>query len=358
MSEKRLKFAELLIGWQRKHGRHDLPWQKRRDPYLIWVSEIMLQQTQVATAVPFYLRFIRRFPNIAALASASLDEVMKHWAGLGYYARCRNLHSTANIVFRDLDGLFPRTAEQLNQLPGVGRSTAAAIAVFSYGARAAILDANVKRVLARCFAIEGNVNSGPVASRLWALAERLLPLAKVEEYSQGLMDLGAIVCTRAKPKCKMCPLQNRCRARRTGMTAELPARKALPAKRSREIHVVLVRDKKNLLLVKRPAAGIWGGLWSLPEVAHVHDVSDELRRRFGLTGDADSVLSGITHELTHLSLHIVPIVFRVVRANGKLKQTQQHTWVTADSLGNFAVPAPISKLLKTQLQQSPAGHTG
>lgn len=257
-------FSVRLVAWQKRHGRHDLPWQATRDAYRIWLSEIMLQQTQVSTVVSYYLRFLDRFPTVETLAASPLEAVLEHWAGLGYYARARNLHRAARIVVEKHAGEFPRTQDALVELPGVGRSTAAAIAVFAFGASAAILDGNVKRVLCRCFGIEGFPGEAAIERRLWRLAESLLPAEDLAPYTQGLMDLGATVCVRGKPDCAACPLCKQCVAFVAGRQMELPAarpRKQLP---ERTVTQLLLSDGHEILLERRPAAGIWGGLLSFP----------------------------------------------------------------------------------------------
>ena len=311
----RMSFAEKLIAWQRKHGRRDLPWQGTRDPYRIWLSEVMLQQTQVGTVVPYYERFLRKFPTVDALAAASEDEVLRLWAGLGYYARGRNLHRAAQQIARDG---FPASAEKIAELPGVGRSTAAAIAAFAHGERAAILDGNVKRVLARCYGVAGD---------LWDLAERLLPKTDVETYTQALMDLGATVCTRT-PNCGACPVKGRCVARKTGRIAELPARRAkkpLPLKRT-TWHVY--RHAGAVLLERRPSPGIWGGLWCFPEKAL-------------LAGTKGKQLPMIEHGFTHFRLHIRPLLHQLNSASAA-----PGLWLDIDDASEAAVPAPVKRLLK------------
>ena len=233
-------FADRLVAWQKAAGRHDLPWQKTRDPYRIWLSEIMLQQTQVATVIPYFQRFLARFPTLQALAEASPDVVSAHWAGLGYYARARNLHRCARQIVAVHAGKFPESTAELTALPGIGRSTAAAIAVFAFGRRAAILDGNVKRILCRCFGIAGNPGQAAVDRELWALTERLLPEGDCEAYTQGLMDLGATVCTRSRPRCGDCPLGESCRARLEGRQSELPTarpRVKLPERRTTFVQI-------------------------------------------------------------------------------------------------------------------------
>src|SRR5574341_1248690 len=250
-----MSFAAKLVAWQRRHGRHDLPWQGTRDPYRRWLSEVMLQQTQVAAVIPYYKRFLRRFPTVSALAAASEDAVLRLWSGLGYYARGRNLLSAARKISRG--GGFPRTAAQIAELPGVGRSTAAAVAVFAYGERAAILDGNVKRVLARVFGVGEE-------RKLWPLAQRLLPRGGIETYTQALMDLGATVCTR-NPDCGAYPVRADCVARKTGRTAELPAPRARKTLPLRKATWFVYRHDGSVLLERRPSSGIWGGLWCFPE---------------------------------------------------------------------------------------------
>src|SRR5215510_12035496 len=272
--------AAKLIAWQKRHGRHDLPWQGTRDPYAIWLSEIMLQQTQVATVIPYYLRFLARFPDVRQLAAAPLDEVMRLWSGLGYYSRARNLHRAAGIIAAEHGGRFPRRFEAVAALPGVGRSTAAAICVFAYGQRHAILDGNVKRVLARQRGVKGYAGEKKVADRLWQEAEDLLPRRSVEAYTQGLMDLGATVCTRSRPRCPAYPVHTSCVAHHRGWVGKLPAprpRKRLPHKRT--IMLALVRAGE-VLLEKRPPSGVWGGMWCLPETARKTDLEADCLKRF------------------------------------------------------------------------------
>src|SRR5215208_4214476 len=279
-----MSFAQQVIGWQRKHGRHGLPWQGMRDPYRIWLSEVMLQQTQVSAVIPYYERFVAKYPTVDALAAASQDEVLQLWSGLGYYARGRNLHKAADEISRNG---FPKTAEKMAQLPGVGRSTAAAIAAFAYGERAAILDGNVKRVLSRVFGISEKHS-------LWKRAERVLPQRGIETYTQGLMDLGATVCKRI-PDCTTCPLKARCIARKTGRIAELPAPRAKKALPRRNASWFVFLQEGKVLLERRPSPGIWGGLWCFPE-----------RRPANCRVVAK--LPVIEHGFTHFRLRIQPLL--------------------------------------------------
>jgi A/G-specific adenine glycosylase len=334
-----MDFAEKLIAWQRRHGRRSLPWQGTTDPYRIWLSEVMLQQTQVSAVIPYYERFLRRFPTVEALAAASEDEVLQLWSGLGYYARGRNLHAAAKAVVGA--GFFPRKAQDIEALPGIGKSTAAAIAAFAFGERAAILDGNVKRVLARFFGIAGWPGEKAVEAALWERANRLLPKTDIETYTQALMDLGATVCVRT-PKCEACPVGRGCVARKEGKTAEIPAprpRKALPQK---AVTWLLLFDRGQVLLEKRPAPGIWGGLWSFPE-APPKDVDGHCRRSFGCEVQSTKVLETLEHGFTHFRLQIRPLLCHV-NAIPRL-ESPGRLWIEIEDARDAAVPAPVRQLL-------------
>ena len=276
-------FSSRLIRWHKRHGRHDLPWQNTTDPYRVWLSEIMLQQTQVATVIPYYLRFLERFPLLANLAAAPVADVMALWSGLGYYARARNLHACAKALMREHGGRFPRDPVVIAQLPGIGRSTANSIATFCFGARAPILDGNVKRVLCRAFGVEGFPGSGAVEKHLWALAEELMPTRHGAIYNQAQMDLGAAVCERGKPRCDACPLNDICVARATGRASELPTAKPRRTIPQRHATLLVLRDGNCVLLETRPPAGIWGGLLSLPELPEGADAREWAGQRFALS---------------------------------------------------------------------------
>jgi A/G-specific adenine glycosylase len=340
-------FARAVIEWQRAAGRHDLPWQASRDPYFVWLAEIMLQQTQVATVVPYYLRFIERFPDVVALAAAPLDAVMTVWSGLGYYTRARNLHRCAQRLVEHHGGQFPQSAAQLQELPGIGRSTAAAIAALAFGERAAILDGNVKRVLARCFAIDGDVASAPVARRLWQLAESLTPALDVGVYTQGMMDLGATVCTRHRPKCSACPLAADCIARHENRVADLPAARTARDRPRRRTAVLIVRDETGAVLLEpRPPSGIWGGLISLPEFedsASDANLIDGAAARFGIAVRLGRSLPELRHEFTHYTLLMQPRLARATTACATADATAR--FVGREALGGTALPAPIRRLL-------------
>ncbi|HYD79091.1 MAG TPA: A/G-specific adenine glycosylase [Paucimonas sp.] len=344
-------FSETVIRWQKQHGRHALPWQNTRDAYRVWLSEIMLQQTQVAAVIPYYQRFLQRFPDIQALAGAPSEDVMAHWSGLGYYTRARNLHRCAQRVVEQYGGVFPSDPELLADLPGIGRSTAAAIAAFAYGTRAAILDGNVKRVFARVFGIDGYPGDKPVEDKLWLRAVALLPHNDIEAYTQGLMDLGATLCTRGKPACDACPLSTRCVALATGRVAELPVRKPKKAVPERHAAMLVVTAGDEVLLEQRPGSGIWGGLLSLPEIAApASDDRAETRgalwRAVAAWGEADDyeLLQPFTHVFTHFKLHVTPYRVRLARRAVMAAQSA-HVWYRADRLADAPLPAPVKKLL-------------
>jgi A/G-specific adenine glycosylase len=349
-------FSTQIIRWQKQHGRHDLPWQNTRDPYRIWLSEIMLQQTQVAAVIGYYARFLQRFPSVQALADAPQLAVMEAWSGLGYYSRARNLHKAAQIIVQEYGGAFPQTQEALQGLPGIGRSTAAAIAAFAFGQRAAICDGNVKRVLARVFGIEGFAGAPKVERELWTLAESLLPAKNIETYTQGLMDLGATLCTR-KPLCLQeaarCPLAAQCVAFNTQRTHQLPAprpKKALPEKHAR---VWIVRSAHGIWLQPRPQRGIWGGLMSLPQ----SEETDSLRvpawiKALGAPG-RPLKLESFAHGFTHFKLHLHPVLIELKDAarsvhepvEAKIAENTHGYWAKHTEIDSAALPAPVKKLL-------------
>jgi A/G-specific adenine glycosylase len=338
------QFAQTLIAWQRRHGRHDLPWQGTRDPYRVWLSEVMLQQTQVATVIPYFRRFLRRFPDLSALARAAEEDVLRLWSGLGYYARGRNLHRAACHIERDLGGRFPRTPEGLAMLPGIGRSSAAAIAVFAFGRRAAILDGNVKRVLARCYGVEGYPGERRVEARLWALAGRLLPERGIRPDTQALMDLGAAICTRARPRCELCPLERRCVARRQGREADLPAPRPRTAQPTRRASWLVLLDGDRVLLERRPPSGLWGSLWAFPAL-QARDVKAHCRREFGCEIVAPRRLARIEHGFTHFRLIATPVLCGV-RSISPSAGEPGRQWLPVSQAMSEAVPAPVRGLLE------------
>jgi A/G-specific adenine glycosylase len=336
--------AAKLIAWQKRHGRHDLPWQGTRDPYRIWLSEIMLQQTQVATVIPYYERFLGHFPDVAALAAAQLDEVMRLWAGLGYYSRARNLHRAAQAVVSRHAGRFPASFEKVAALPGIGRSTAGAILVFARGARHPILDGNVKRVLARIFGITGYPGDKRIAERLWQRAEELLPRRGVEAYTQGLMDLGAGVCSRAKPRCATCPWSASCVARKRKLIAAIPGRKPRKALRQKAATMLALTRAGEVLLEKRPPSGIWGGMWSLPEAARDIEIAAYCRHKFGASVIEIEKLPPIAHGFTHYKLDIFPIRLKVGRPAAHAAEAGL-VWLPLEEARQAAIPAPVKRIL-------------
>ena len=340
-------FARKIIAWQLREGRHDLPWQDSRDPYRVWVSEIMLQQTQVAAVMPYFSRFMQSFPDVVCLATAPDDDVMRLWAGLGYYARVRNLHRAAKQIVELHDGIFPNTFEAILSLPGIGRSTAAAISAFAFGAREAILDGNVKRVFARQFGVEGDVRSKPVEEKLWVLAEEKLPRTNIETYTQGLMDLGATICTRSQPVCLLCPVRASCVALNEGRIEELPERGAKRETPHRQTRMLVLLSNGELLLEKRPPRGIWGGLWCLPELPVEDDVFTVLHQRYGLKGRVVQELARVEQGFTHYSLSIFPLEIAVRRAAANTLKPGL-MWVNLDEADTAAIPAPVKRILRAR----------
>jgi A/G-specific adenine glycosylase len=343
-------FAQVLIAWHATHGRHDLPWQRDADPYRIWLSEIMLQQTRVETVIPYFERFLARFPDLRALAAAPLDEVLGLWSGLGYYARARNLHRAAREIVTVHGGRFPQDPEAIARLPGVGRSTAAAIAVFAFGARAAILDGNVRRVLCRVFAVEGYPGDRAVEQQLWALAGSLLPQVGVATYIQAQMDLGATVCTRSRPRCDACPLARQCVAALDGRIRELPAPRPQRARPLRLAQLAFVYCGDQVLLLQRPPSGIWGGLLVPPEVPERSvEPAAWLAARFGVQPVAGvRAGSAVEHAFTHFRLQITPLWCEVGRPSGRsVQEPDEGRWVRLGALESLALPAPVRRLLET-----------
>lgn len=351
-------FVARLLHWFDDHGRHDLPWQHPRSPYRVWLSEVMLQQTQVATVIPYFHRFLQHFPTLPNLAAASNDSVMAQWAGLGYYARARNLHAAAKRCVELHDGELPRDFEALHALPGIGRSTAGAILSQAWNDPFAILDGNVKRVLSRYHGIDGYPGLPAIEKQLWALAEghvAHVPAGRMADYTQAQMDLGATVCSRARPACVICPLQDDCVARREGRTAELPTAKPSKTLPEREAVALLLRDaRQRVLLQKRPDTGIWAQLWTLPQA----DAGSELQDWFdanveGSLEDAEE-LPPLQHTFSHYRLHL-QVLSRQVSGLRVEKPTLR--WVAADELPALGLPAPIRKLLDGASPKAPERKT-
>jgi A/G-specific adenine glycosylase len=339
-------FAQRLLGWHESSGRHDLPWQHPREPYRVWLSEIMLQQTQVQTVIPYFERFVRELPTLAALAAADEDRVVALWAGLGYYARARNLHKAAQTCVAEHGGELPRDFEALAALPGIGRSTAGAILAQAHGLRFAILDGNVKRVLCRYHGVSGWPGSGPVEKQLWELAEAHLPDARLADYTQAIMDFGATLCTRSDPSCVLCPLQEGCVALREGRTTELPESKPGKPLPERRTLMLLLRDGEDrVLLVRRPPTGVWSGMWSLPEVADHDEARDFVAAASAVDFEDNIPLPLIEHTFSHYRLHIAPLLWRGAAPAARIGDNQGQRWQALDSLDEVGLPAPVRKLL-------------
>jgi A/G-specific adenine glycosylase len=337
--------ASALIDWHAREGRHDLPWQQDRTPYRVWVSEIMLQQTQVSTVLPYYQRFMQRFPDGVALANAPLDDVLHLWSGLGYYARARNMHRAAVRVRDEFAGEFPQTFDELASLPGIGRSTAGAILSLSTGQRFPILDGNVKRVLSRYYAVQPAANQRAHADKLWQLSDKCTPADDVSVYTQAIMDLGATVCTRRKPLCSYCPIAPACIARRTGRQHEFPAPRQMKPRRARHVFMLIaMREDGGVFLERRPESGIWGGLWCLPEFD-----SESAARAFATQTLLDAAvepqpLELIEHAFTHFDLAITPLLTRCAGPAGVMDEPRS-LWYNPRDPESVGLPAPIKTLL-------------
>jgi A/G-specific adenine glycosylase len=341
----RSPIAAALIDWHAHAGRHDLPWQHNPTPYRVWVSEIMLQQTQVATVIPYYGRFLDRFPEARALARAPVDEVLHLWSGLGYYARARNLHRAAVRILEEHAGELPTSFAELTALPGIGRSTAGAILALSRGVRLPILDGNARRVLARYFAVAGARGERACEARLWELAERCTPQARIAEYTQAIMDLGALVCVRRRPLCAQCPLGAGCSARRTARQHELPVpRHPAPRPRRRAFMVVALERRGRVLLERRPESGVWGGLWCLPEFSTASAAAAFIRDTLGVLEGAPTPLATLEHAFTHFDLTITPLLVRCT-ATASLVEEGRDLWYNLSEPARIGLPAPVSTLL-------------
>ena len=345
-----------MLNWFDRHGRTDLPWQKRVSPYRVWVSEIMLQQTQVATAIPYYKKFLHRFPNLKSLASADLDEVLAHWSGLGYYARARNLHKAAQQIVAHHKGRFPQDIEIVTGLPGIGRSTAGAILAFSFGQRHPILDGNVKRVLARVIALEHWPGSRSGATELWQWAEKLTPRSHIENYTQAIMDLGATVCTRSKPGCSHCPLTRMCRAFLENRVDTLPVPKPKTVKPVRDATLLMiVNENGEVLLSQRPPTGIWGGLWSFPQIDGANKPSELVNwasTHLGLRIKALGRWPTFAHQFSHYTLQITPLPAKLLGGNSAIMEAGATVWYNPNSTRDRGFAQPVERLLNELRNQS------
>ena len=347
-----INFQTNVLAWYDQHGRKDLPWQQKKTPYRIWVSEIMLQQTQVSTVIPYFLRFMERFPDVRTLADANDDEVLHLWTGLGYYSRARNLLKTAKLIVNTYEGLFPSEQSSLEALPGIGRSTAGAIRAIAFGERAAILDGNVKRVLTRFQGIQEWPGEKAIQAQLWTLAETYTPATRVADYTQTMMDLGATVCVRGQPHCERCPLKDNCSAHALGIAKNLPRpkpRKILPV---RQANFLILQKDHSVLLMKRPPTGIWGGLWSLPELSGNPSL-DEMRRhcahQFSCEPEQIHLGDCFRHTFSHFHLDITPIFIVVKKVKSKIMEDGEQIWYNLREPSILGLPAPIKSLLSKLL---------
>ena len=344
------RFASALLEWFDSNGRTDLPWQADPTPYRVWVSEIMLQQTQVATAIPYYLRFMKRFPDVRVLAESSLDEVLHLWSGLGYYARARNLHRAAQVIARERGGRFPETLEEVVRLPGIGRSTAGAILALSRGQRHSILDGNVKRVLSRFFGVAGYPGEPAVERALWLIADQCTPAERAADYTQAIMDLGATVCTRARPACLLCPVAHDCVARTLGIQADLPAPRPRTRRPKRDAWlVVAMRGEHKVLLERRAPSGIWGGLWGLPEFP-TREHADQWCNEHLSAGAPPVRGEVVRHAFSHFDFEMRPLVVRCMGKSPSLRDDDRYRWYDVRDPMKVGLPKPIAGLIaRTQL---------
>lgn len=340
------KFRHCVLGWFETNGRKELPWQQNVTPYRVWVSEVMLQQTQVKTVIPYFNRFMDRFPTVQSLANAPQDEVLHYWSGLGYYSRVRNLHCAAKVIHEKYSGEFPEDLETLQQLPGIGRSTAGAILSLGFQKRAAILDGNVKRLLARLLAIEQPMTDSDTLKKLWEVAEQLLPTRSVGQYNQALMDLGSLVCTRTKPQCEACPLTPLCLAFQTDRTHEIPRVKSKASIPIRTVHLLIIQDAQGrVLLEKRPPVGIWGGLWSFPIFDGETEIGKAFQKKYSYGITLQGTLSSFYHTFSHVRWAIHPTIFRL-NPSFSLSDTSEILWINPKESPKIGLPKPIMHLLE------------
>jgi len=343
------QFPSRLLRWFDQHGRKSLPWQQNKTPYRVWVSEIMLQQTQVATVIPYYERFMQHFPDVLQLANASDDAIMHLWAGLGYYSRARNLHRAAKMVIEEFGGAFPSTLEGLLQLPGIGPSTAGAILAIAYNKQATILDGNVKRVLARLHGVSKPINDKATENALWELAVSYTPKARVADYTQAIMDLGATCCTRAKPQCEQCPFVSDCVARQQGIVDLLPMKKATKKIPERVATFLIVRCDMRIYLCKRPETGIWGGLWSLPQLeghADEKDVRAHCQQQMRCKVKSMNKLPAFRHTFSHYHLDIYPLVVDIESIPLRVMEDGRQIWYNLLQPEALGLPKPVKKIIE------------
>lgn len=345
-----MNFATQVLHWYQQHGRKDLPWQQDINAYRVWISEVMLQQTQVATVIPYYQRFMQSFPTVYDLAAAPIDEVLQHWSGLGYYSRARNLHKTASIIVDAYNGELPNTVEALSALPGIGRSTAGAIAAIAYQQHAAILDGNVKRVLARYYAVDGWPGKSQVQQKLWQHAEANTPKQDVHHYTQAMMDLGAMICTRSKPQCTLCPLVENCTAHKQGDMQNYPGKKpkkTLPIKSTR---MLLIYHEEDILLYQRPSIGIWPGLYSLIEADMADDIDQLCARLLAGTHYQRKPLINFRHSFSHYHLDIHAEAIALDNKPLQVMEDKPYLWYNMRQASAVGIAAPVSRIMNTLFQ--------
>ncbi len=340
-------FSDRLLEWFDHHGRHDLPWQQNSTPFRVWVSEIMLQQTQVVTVIPYFERFMKSFPDVEALANASMDEVLHHWTGLGYYARARNLHKTAKIITKENQGHFPSSLDEMMALPGIGRSTAGAILSLASEQRHPILDGNVKRVLSRYYGVEGWPGKKKVEQELWTIAEKLIPKESIKDYTQAIMDLGATVCPRRNPVCNTCPLTKDCFAKKSNRQNDFPGakpKKVLPIKET--VFAIIENAKGEVLLQKRQPSGIWGGLWCFPEISSEEPIAGKIKQQYGFDIKQQTKYNSFKHTFSHFHLLINPVHIRLKEQAKAVNDEGLSIWIEPSKESGWGFPTPVVSLLK------------
>ena len=348
-------FSARILAWFDSHGRKDLPWQQDKDAYRIWVSEIMLQQTQVQTVIPYFEHFMKSFPTVNALADAEMDDVLHHWSGLGYYARARNLRRAASLIAADHGGVFPSNIDDVMALPGIGRSTAGAILSLALDQRHAILDGNVKRVLARHDAIDGWPGKTAVSRQLWALAERRTPDTRVGDYTQAIMDLGATLCVRSNPACEGCPVNEDCGAYAANSVADYPGRKPKKEKPLRQTTMLIAKSDDGVYLQRRPEAGIWGGLWSLPELDD-RSIDQWCREELGDVAAVTESWQTLRHSFSHYDLDIQPILLRIDSRLRKVADDSDTTWYRPGEAPPGGIAAPVQSLINKLKKSNDVTH--
>lgn len=343
------QFQKLILGWFNRHGRKHLPWQHNKTPYRVWISEIMLQQTQVNTVIPYFERFMLQFPDLTSLANAHEDEVLHQWAGLGYYSRARNLHRAAKIIMKKFNGKFPDTVDELQQLPGIGQSTAGAILAIAFNQPAAILDGNVRRVLTRFHGITAPINEKNTENILWNFAVNYTPSKRVADYTQAMMDLGAILCTRSKPRCEICPFVEFCAAYELGITELLPRKKVAKELPTREATFLILKKNHQILLYKRPPMGIWGSLWSLPEISGQPEkklIGTFCRQNFRISVTDYQPLEPFRHTFSHYHLDIFPVVITLKKEPARIMEAEQQIWYNPMEPKPVGLPKPVVSILR------------